>query len=66
MSMNIGTTRFAAAVPVAEVDFSAQLRTQQKMAHEAMMARFGHEAAMLNNKAHLEAVNTSHKLNRLA
>lgn len=66
MDMNISTTRFAAAMPVAEVDFSAQRKQQQMMAHEAMMVRFGHELAMRNNAAHMQALNTSHKLNRLA
>ena len=66
MSMSIDNTRFAAAAPVAEVDFSGQRRKQEMMAHEAMMVRFGHELAMRNNAAHMQALNTSHKLNRLA
>lgn len=68
MSMNIGTTRFAAIQPTT-VDLSydnQQAKQQRMMAHEAMMTRFAHESAIANQIAHMNAANTSQKLNRLA
>ena len=62
MSMNIDTTRFAAAHPVAEVDFGQQRKEQMKT-HEAIATQLHAQKFAADYAAHVAAAESRLRLN---
>jgi len=62
MTMNISTTRFAAAMPVAEVDFALNQR-QKNLTHTAIAEQLHAQKFAADYAAHVAAAESRLRLN---